>query len=149
MQVSAAWTGIKIWAVTVFFNAVLVCIGACWEEGIGGILIGFGGLFFGSLITMPLLGLIIPVVHLSRKLPYDTPAKIAWVGFWLAMIIVGFYAFGNWLFDGKFFSYDIDMIIFNSVNILALFLSMLVNRGSLRRLNEAAGEKPMSTYTIH
>lgn len=148
MHTSAIWVGVKVWLATVFFNAVLFTIGICWNAGIKGVLGGFVFLFLGCLVSSPLLLLIVPVINLSRKIPYSIPARISWMGFWLSALIVIFYACGDWLFTGRFFSFTIDLFTVSSVTILALVLSILLNRKGLRRLNEAAEEKTLSTYTI-
>ena len=141
MQTSAILVGVKVWLATVLFNAVLFTIGICWNAGIMGVFGGSMFLFLGCLVSSPLLLLIVPVINLSRRLPYTTAARISWMGFWLAALIVSFYQFGDWLFTGKFFNYNIDLFKVSSVTTLALLLSIMINLKGLKSLNEAGEEQ--------
>jgi hypothetical protein len=82
---------IRIWVKTVAMNAFLwgiwsVIRGNIWEA-FGSVLLFLGGF----LVTLPLLMIIVPLVDASTLLPYSIPAKIAWLTFYLIVMIILFY----------------------------------------------------------
>jgi hypothetical protein len=82
---------IRIWVKTVVLNAFLwgvwnVLSGSIWEA-LGSILLLLGGF----VVTLPLLMFIVPLVNVSTLLDYSIPAKIAWLTFYLIIMIILFY----------------------------------------------------------
>ncbi len=82
---------IRIWVKTVALNAFLwgvwnVLRGSIWEA-LGAILLLLGGF----VVTLPLLMFIVPLVNVSTLLDYSIPAKIAWLAFYLIIMIILFY----------------------------------------------------------
>jgi hypothetical protein len=94
----------KLWFRTVFLNAMFVGISMIFSvDGIG-ILLAIGILTVGYVVTLPLLLLIVPVIKISQKLPYNTVAKIAWVACGMVVIIVLFYTVFGWIIGGVFYA---------------------------------------------
>jgi hypothetical protein len=92
--------GARIWFKTIVLNALLFGIGGLWMEG----WVTFGLAFFvfiaALILTLPLLLIIVPLVQLSARIPYNTKARIAWLTFYLLLLIIAIYiAFGE-LFNG-------------------------------------------------
>jgi len=82
---------IRIWVKTVALNAFLwgvwsVLRGSIWEA-LGSILLLLGGF----VVALPLLMFIVPLVNVSTLLDYSIPAKIAWLTFYLIVMIILFY----------------------------------------------------------
>ena len=82
---------IRIWVKTVVLNAFLwgvwnVLRGSIWEA-LGSILLLLGGF----VVALPLLMFIVPLVNVSTLLDYSIPAKIAWLTFYLIIMIILFY----------------------------------------------------------
>ena len=82
---------IRIWVKTVAMNAFLWGI---WSVLRGSIWEAFGSILFflgGFVVTLPLLMFIVPLVNVSTLLDYSIPAKIAWLTFYLIVMIILFY----------------------------------------------------------
>jgi hypothetical protein len=82
---------VKIWAKTVFINAFFWGV---WSVLRGNILDAFGSILIllgGIIVTLPLLMFIVPLVNVSTLLDYSIPAKIAWLTFYLIVMIILFY----------------------------------------------------------
>ena len=137
----SVWPGIKIWLFTILLNAFFWGIGGTYTDGPAGLLLAVIFLFGGYFITLPLLLLIVPIVKLSCRLPYSVAGKIAWLWFWLSMIIIGFSELLVWLFDGRFFSYNLFVVSLTGVAILALTLSIGISYQTLNKLNFKYNEK--------
>lgn len=89
-NISLLFVSIKLWARAIFLNAIIVGTTlAIMEPGFG--VAVFFVLFGGFLLTAPLLIFIIPAVSFARKLPYNYPAKVAWLAFVMILLVLSFY----------------------------------------------------------
>jgi hypothetical protein len=142
---SPIWHGIKIWAITIFMNALLVGIGVTYTEGIGGLGLGVIFLFGGCFFTLPLLLLIVPIVSISCKLPYSISAKTAWMGSWFVLIICGYFNFLSWLWGGRFFSYTVFPLLLTGVASGAMIIAQWLTHKSFIKLNSSVNN-PGGTF---
>ena len=132
---------VRLWAKTVAMNAVF------W--GVGGIYIGeywrvISALFFmvvGFLVTLPLLMLIAPLVRLSTWFPYSIPAKIGWLTFSLALVIIIFYSVASLIIEQKLFSHDSPVNTMMGTTLAGLLVAVLTTRKSLVKLHTDTTKK--------
>lgn len=118
---------------TVFFNAVLWGIISVFSTDILSLFLSFAFLFFGLAITLPLLALIVPLVHVSVKSPYPLTAKLIGLGFWLAAIIISFFTLIFWITKGNFF--DMKLQSLSVVAVIGLVLSLLIAKSSFAKFD--------------
>jgi hypothetical protein len=126
---------VRLWAKTVALNAVF------W--GVGGIYIGeywrvISALFFmiaGFLVTLPLLMLIAPLVRLSTWFPYSIPAKIGWLTFSLAVVIIVFYSVASLIIEQRLFSHHSPVNTMMGTTLAGLLVAVLTTRKSLVKLH--------------
>ena len=128
---------LKIWMKTVSMNAFLWGV---WNLLSGEILEAFGAilLFLGGLIvTLPLLMLIVPLVDVSTLLPYNIPAKIAWLTFNLIVMIILFYGFCSIVISTTFFESHSWAGKLIGHTIGGLLIAVITTRKSLNKLYAA------------
>lgn len=126
---------IRLWAKTVALNAVF------W--GAGGVFIGeywriMAAMLFmvaGFLVTLPLLMLIAPLVRLSTWFPYSIPAKIGWLTFSLALVIIIFYSAASLIIEQKLFNHDSPVNTMMGTTLAGLLVAVLTTRKSLVKLH--------------
>lgn len=124
----------KIWAKTVSMNAVLWGI---WGLLTGNMFHAFGSILFllvGFIVTLPLLMIIVPLVNVSTVLPYGIPAKIAWLTFFLIVLIVLFYGLCSIVQTDSFFRSDTWAGQFTWTTIGGLLIAVITTRRSLNKL---------------
>lgn len=124
----------KIWAKTVAMNAVLWGI---WGLFTGNMFHAFGSILFllgGFIVTLPLLMIIVPLVNVSTLLPYGIPAKIAWLTFYLIVLIVLFYGLCSIVQTDSFFKSDTWAGRFTGTTIAGLLIAVITSHRSLNKL---------------
>jgi hypothetical protein len=124
----------KIWAKTVVMNAFLWGI---WSELTGNILQALGSLLFllgGFIVTLPLLMFIVPLVNISTRLPYNIPAKTAWLTFYLIGMIILFYGLFSLVYSDTFFNSELWASQLTVSTIGGLLIAVLTTRKSLNKL---------------
>jgi hypothetical protein len=127
-------TSVIIWAKTVLFNGCLVGIWSLFTGNGEPFYITFAFVFLGLVITAPLLFIINPLVKLSTRLPYSISVRIAWLFFFLAVLIVVFYVPVWEIMESE--KDDLrDIFLLNSGNICALLIAVLTTRKSLIKVN--------------
>ena len=127
----------EIWAKTVGMNAFL------W--GIGGMLTGdlfhaFGSILFllgGFILTLPLLMVIVPLVNVSAWIPYGVPAKMAWLTFYLIILIILFFMVFSKIESDTFYKSHSWASQLMGTSIGGLFVAVLSSRRSLSKLYTA------------
>jgi hypothetical protein len=132
---------VRLWAKTVVLNAVF------W--GVGGVFIGeywrlpasFLFLLGGFLVTLPLLMLISPLVRLSTWFPYSIPAKIGWLTFSLALMIVIFYSAASLIIEQKLFAHNSPVNTMMGTTLAGLLVAVLTTRKSLVKLHTDTTKK--------
>lgn len=132
---------VKLWAKTLVMNAVLF--------GVGGIFIGEFWrapasvlcLIGGFIVTLPLLMLITPLVRLSTWLPYSISAKIGWLSFSLALVIIIFYSAASLLMEQKLFSSGSPINTSMGCTLSGLLIAVFTTRKSLIKLHADTGDK--------
>lgn len=125
---------VKIWAKTVFLNALLFGIVAMLK---GEILEMFGAgliLIGGFMITLPLLVLIAPLVRVSNWLPYGIPAKATWLTFFLTLLIILVYGWASLIIDDMLFKAGSMVSQLLGTTIAGLLIAVLTTRKSLNKL---------------
>lgn len=131
---STILTSVKIWAKTVFLTGCVIGVMALWNEELEGILISILVLVAGGFITAPLLLFIDPLVKLSVKLPYSIPARIAWLTFYLVLLIFLFYLLIVIMIEGGLG--DISSVFgFTGLTVGPLIIAVLTTRKSLIKIN--------------
>ena len=129
---------VKIWVKTVAMNAFLWGV---WNLLSGEILVAFGAILFflgGLIVTLPLLMLIVPLVNGSTLLPYNIPAKTAWLTFYLIVIIILFYGLCSIVISGTFFTSHSWAGKLMGTTIGGLLIAVVTTRKSLNKLYTAA-----------
>jgi hypothetical protein len=132
-------TSVIIWAKTVVFNACLVTIWSLLTQQGEPFTIIFVFVFYGLLITAPLLFIINPLVKLATRLPYSLSVRITWLFFLLAVLIVLFYVVAWELIPGEGNMLN-DIALANFGNICALAIAILTTRKSLTKINTPQSE---------
>ena len=67
---SSIWVAVKIWAVTIFLNALFCGLLSVFSGDIFDVFLSAAILFGGFMATVPLLPLVLSLVNVSKKLPY-------------------------------------------------------------------------------
>lgn len=132
---------VRLWAKTVFMNAVF------W--GAGGMFIGeywrlpasFLFLLGGFLVTLPLLMLIAPLVRLSTWFPYSIPAKVGWLTFSLALVIIIFYSGASLIIEQQLFRHNSPVNSMMCTTLAGLLVAVLTTRKSLVKLHTDTAKK--------
>lgn len=132
---------VRLWAKTVAMNAVFwgvggICIGEYWRV--------ISALFFmvvGFLVTLPLLMVIAPLVRLSTCFPYSVPAKIGWLTFSLALVIIIFYSTASLIMKQQLFIPDSPVNTMMGTTLAGLLFAVLTTRKSLVKLHTDATKK--------
>jgi hypothetical protein len=136
----ALYAGSLIWVKTVFFNAFLFAIGSLYMNDWSVVLLSFLVLIVGFVGTLPLLTIVVPLVGISAVIPYSTKAKIAWLCFYLLVLILIFYtviaAFGRGILDA-----DSKLYQLMASTIAGLFIAVFTTRRSLHKLYNSNTQK--------
>ena len=137
----SVWTGIKIWGITVFINALAWLLISLLTVKLPGILLSVIFLFGGLVFSMPLLLIIIPLVYFSCKLPYSFPGKIYWLGFYLMGLLYLFFKglesiLGEWFTE--IMDAGINLVI---VAWVALVVSLYINRAAIIKLDNEVNQR--------
>jgi hypothetical protein len=131
--------GVKIWAKTVFLNAFLFGITLLFKADIMGFFIGIILLFGGFIVSMPLLLAVVPLINISTRLPYRIPARIAWLTFYLIVLIILFFMLLSSLTRESDFSASILKLLM-WLSILSVLVAVITTRKSLYKLNTYTDE---------
>ncbi len=127
---------LKLWARTVLLNAVFLGLGVMQNGFVNGMDAIFAALFFGFIFSAPLLVIIIPLVKISIKLPYGIAARIGWLGFYLEVLIIGFYTLFRIPIEILFSSFGISLyLLFIATATIGLTGAIIWTRLLLRKLN--------------
>ncbi|WP_207512232.1 hypothetical protein [Longitalea luteola] len=125
---------VKIWAKTLMMSATLLSIGFTFAEEFFAVFICMIVLIGGFIVTLPLLMLITPLVKASVWLPYEVPAKIAWLTFWLALLILLLYVWISMLLHGAAFEEDSLLNLILAATLAGLLFAVITTRKSLKKL---------------
>jgi hypothetical protein len=128
---------IHIWVKTLIINFLLMVLGAVVALKGFDILAAFVFFFIGIIATVPLLLFINPVVVLSKKFTqYGIPARIAWLTFYLMVMVLLFYLLFSSFTTEKVFRKNSELAGQMAVTMVSLVLSVYINRKSLKELYE-------------
>jgi len=135
---SPMWVAVKIWAVTIFLNALFFGLLSVFAGDVFDVFLSAAFLFGGFMATLPLLPLVLLLIKTSKKLPYGFPARVAWLTFYLMLLVFLFY----WLLSGinvqHFWgshSWERHLMF---ITITSLLIAVLAARKSLYKLYEKA-----------
>lgn len=123
----------KLWWKTVFLNACFFGIAGVFTGDIFRVLSAGILLVSGFICSLPLLALMVPLVNISALLPYGLPAKIAWIIFYLIIIIVLFYMFFSLVEKGAVFVSNSYALQLTCTSIAGLLVAVLTTRSSLKK----------------
>jgi hypothetical protein len=127
----AAYTGVLIWGKTVCLTSFMFGVRAIFVDDWSEFGMAFVILFLGLLFTLPLLLVIIPLVDLSARLPYSIHARVAWLTFYLMLIILAFYTV---LGAGASSGGDKKLLQFMGMTIAGLLVAVFTTRTSLKKM---------------
>jgi hypothetical protein len=125
---------IRLWFRTVLLTGLLYAAGLMVDLHFAGVLIVIAMLTIGFVVTFPLLLIIVPVVGMSRRLPYNNPAKISFVTFGMVLVIMLFYGAFGWIIDGNFISETGWLRAAMGATLLALLFAVVWTRRSFLKL---------------
>jgi hypothetical protein len=84
---SSIGVAVKIWAETVFLNALFCGIWVVFSGEIFDVFMSALFLFGGFIATLPLLLPFFLLIHVSKKVPYSVRARFSWLIFYLVLIV--------------------------------------------------------------
>jgi len=126
----------KIWARTLLINAVLMIVAVPAGIILGGFFPALAAAVIGFLFTLPLLLFITPLVKITMKLPYDSTARIAWLWFYLELLIVVFYMLFFELLNMVVHFRDGAFWLMAFATSMALVIAILWTKKSLKTIIE-------------
>jgi hypothetical protein len=124
----------RIWAKTVFLNAFFTGMVGLLTGEMVNVFLSIVVLLGGFILTLPLLMLIVPLVTMSARLPYNIPAKSAWLTFFLSILIVLFYWLLSMVTNDGFFEGRSWIGRLAGTTIGGLLIAVLTTRRSLNKL---------------
>jgi hypothetical protein len=133
---SSIWVAVKIWAVTIFLNALFCGLLSVFTGDIFDVFLSAAILFGGFMATVPLLPLVLSLVNLSKKLPYGFRARVAWLTFYLMLLVYLFYWLLSCIDIGHFWESHAWARYLMFITITGLLIAVLTARGSLYKLYE-------------
>lgn len=127
------WTGQRIWVFAVLLNGLFFGIEAAFYEWTDFFPIAsLGTAIFGSIITAPLLFLIIPLVKLGKRIPCRVNVRIVCLA--IMLVLTGFlFLMGL----GALFTSEFPIDFINSLMVTALpsiLIAVFLKRRALARL---------------
>jgi hypothetical protein len=123
----------KIWAKTVVMNAFLWGVWSMLKGNIWEAFWSIAFLIVGFIITLPLLMFIVPLVSVSALLPYNVPAKTAWLTFYLIEMMILFYWLCSIVEADSFFKSHLWAGKFTGTTIGGLLIAVVTTRKSLNK----------------
>jgi hypothetical protein len=124
----------RIWAKTVLLNVFFWGMGALYNGDIFDML-GSAVLFIGGIVaTPPMIMLMLPLVKISEELPYGIPARIAWLTFYLILLIVLFYTALSLIENNVVYKSNSFTARLMGTALASLFVSVITTRSSLNKL---------------
>jgi uncharacterized membrane protein len=128
---------IHIWVKTVFINTFLILLGAAITYDGLDVLWAIMFLTVGTVATLPLLLFISPVVALSKMFTqYGISARMAWLTFYLLVMVLLFYLLLSWISDVDIFKKNSELAGWMASTMVSLVISVYINRKSLKELYE-------------
>lgn len=126
---------IKLWACSVFLNAVFVAIGALAKEGVVSILFSIAFSIVSAFITCPLIIIIWCLVRSYILSPGNPADKFYWLMF-LLVALAGLFLWGLcFIFQINAHHMDSDVKLIIASAIIAVITATGFNRASLSRLH--------------
>jgi hypothetical protein len=122
------WIGIKIWGRVILINAAFWFAGSLLFGEPKGILMAVFFLFGGFVFTMPLLILIIPLVYISCRLPYNFHSRLSWLAFYLLVLAGAFFLLMALVLNDDFFGFRKIDFLFTVVAGIWILLSVWLSR---------------------
>jgi hypothetical protein len=123
----------RIWGKTIFLNACFFGLGGIFTGDIFRVL-GAGLLLIGGFVcTLPLLLLMVPLVNISALLPYKLAARIAWLAFYLIIIVILFCLFFSLVEKGAAFVSNSYANQLMTTGISGVLVAVLTTRKSLKK----------------
>ena len=128
---------IHIWVKTVFINTFFILLRAVLTyEGLD-VLWAIVFLIVGTVATLPLLLFINPVVALSKMFTqYAISARMAWLTFYLMIMMLLFYLLISWICSVELFKKNSELAVWMAGTMVSLVISMYINRKALKELYE-------------
>lgn len=140
--------GIRIWLRAIAINTGMWFVFLLWITGASAFIFGFFALFFGIVLTAPLLLVVIPLVKLSCRLPYSLLSRMSWliiclvVLLWFYLVAINGLFFGEWGQPG-----DEERLIIVAA-CFSLLVAIIMTRSSLEQLHVDLKE-PMPKKRIY
>jgi hypothetical protein len=128
----------RIWAKTVFLNAFFTGMFGLLTGEMINVFVSIVVLIGGFILTLPLLMIITPLVAMSARLPYNIPAKSAWLTFFLSILIVLFYWLLSNITNGGYLEGRFWIGQLAGTTIGGLLIAVLTTRRSLNKLYTTA-----------
>lgn len=124
-------TGLKIWGITIFINAVYFGLFALITGDFFNAMLSLVILFVGAFIGIPFLILLVQLLKVARRLPHSTTARIFWVSFWVSAGVWLFYVAIAFIMEKAFNFFDPLVCQFAGITIAAFITSIWLCRRSL------------------
>jgi hypothetical protein len=129
---------VKIWAKTVFLFGVVIGFAAVLEGDLFEMFLVALAFIIGFIITIPLLLPIFSLVDLSKRLVhYGIPARIAWLIFYLDLMLFLIYELASQIGDNRFVEFNGFFCQAILVTTTILLVAVLSTRRSLNKLYTA------------
>lgn len=128
---------IHIWVKTVFINFFFILLLSVITYDGFDVLWAIVFLFVGIIATLPLLLFINPLVMLSRMFTqYGIAARIAWLTFYLLILVLLFYLQIASVSSQEIFKKNSELAEWMTSTMVSLVISMFINRKPLKELYE-------------
>jgi hypothetical protein len=132
------WTGFRIWILSILLNGLFLGV---WVAFDGSPILFLPALFgfslIGSLITAPLLVIVLLIVDFAGKLRYSINARIFWLFIMLTLVGCTYLFFLQLIWSREFWKHESDLVSGFMFSIsLAIGFAVFFQRNSLRRRYE-------------
>lgn len=126
----------KIWIRTILMNGALLGLAVPLGIAFRNFLIAIFAPITAFFLTFPLLILIMPILKISIRLPYNSSTRIFCLWFYLELVIVLFYILFYKAIHSIFDSKDDVFYLLASTTSLGLVLAILWTKKSIKTLIE-------------